>query len=273
MDFEERYDLLRTKIHFTGNQLKLIALVCMAIDHVGLCLFPTTIWFRVIGRVAFPIFAFLIAEGAFYTKHPVKYLLRLLTFALISEIPYDLVGSAYKWQSMLEPKVFRIGPIELHAIAGPFAAPYMHSQNTMWTLLLGCIAARAVYKSKNLMVVMATFILCAMAGSSMSVDYGAYGVTLIFVCAMMRRQRPLMEIAMALLIFMYCAVYLFQKPGSPFSYARFAEFISVILILFYTGERGDKYELKMLAYWFYPLHLMLVFAAFVMINFSFVFGQ
>ena len=71
-------------------QLKWIAVITMIIDHTGAVLFPDDMVFRYIGRIAFPIFCFLLVEGFFHTRDVRKYMLRLGLFALISEIPYDL---------------------------------------------------------------------------------------------------------------------------------------------------------------------------------------
>ena len=80
---------IQFKRPLTGFQLKLIALAAMIVDHVG-AVFPTPDAFRVIGRMAFPIYAFLIAEGCRHTRNRQRYLVRLGLFALISEIPFDL---------------------------------------------------------------------------------------------------------------------------------------------------------------------------------------
>ena len=74
-----------------GTALKLIALASMVLDHVGDNFFPGQIWMRVLGRAAMPLFAFCVAEGFCHTRNKGRYLLRLGLFALISEIPFDLV--------------------------------------------------------------------------------------------------------------------------------------------------------------------------------------
>ncbi len=74
-----------------ATQLKLIAMASMVIDHVGDSFFPRQIWMRAIGRIALPIFAFCIAEGFEKTRDQNRYLVRIGIFALLSEMPFDLV--------------------------------------------------------------------------------------------------------------------------------------------------------------------------------------
>ena len=71
---------------FTGNELKLIALVSMTCDHVGLQLLPNVLFLRILGRLAFPIFAYMIAEGCRYTRSRKKYLLRMVSLAAVCGI-------------------------------------------------------------------------------------------------------------------------------------------------------------------------------------------
>ena len=72
----------------TGNQLKLIALVSMTCDHVGVQLFPKVLLLRIIGRLALPIFAYMIAEGCRYTRNRKKYLLRMASLAAVCQVVY-----------------------------------------------------------------------------------------------------------------------------------------------------------------------------------------
>lgn len=71
------------------DTLKLIAILTMLIDHTGYLLFPDQIAWRLIGRLSFPIFAFLVARGSRLTRSQPRYLLRMLTYGLISQLPYS----------------------------------------------------------------------------------------------------------------------------------------------------------------------------------------
>ena len=77
------------KIGIDAFTLKIIAAITMLIDHVGCIFFPQYLFLRIIGRISFPIFAFLIVEGFMHTRDVKKYIFRMLVFALITEVPFD----------------------------------------------------------------------------------------------------------------------------------------------------------------------------------------
>lgn len=120
---------MKVRFCFSAEQLKNIALVSMVIDHAAVGLIEQSelasgaAWslcgtaMRLVGRVAFPLFAFMIAEGAAHTRDRRRYALRLLLLAVISEIPFDLVAG------------------------GTWLFPA--DQNTVFTLLLGLLAVWA----------------------------------------------------------------------------------------------------------------------------------
>jgi len=78
------------RFDFGRELLKIIAIATMAVDHVGTILYPDLLYLRMIGRLAFPIFAYLIVLGVESTKKPLKYMATLLVFAIISQLPYYL---------------------------------------------------------------------------------------------------------------------------------------------------------------------------------------
>ena len=89
--------------HLHQEFLKIIACVSMVRDHIGAFLVPQ-IWLRCVGRLAFPIYCFLLVEGFHHTKNPKGYALRLLIGAILSELPYDLLlsgGISFARQSVM----------------------------------------------------------------------------------------------------------------------------------------------------------------------------
>ena len=102
--------------------LHILAMLFMLCDHLWATLFPAQEWMTCVGRLAFPIFAFMIAEGCYYTSNVKKYMLRLFLFAIISEIPFNLImGSS----------VF-----------------YPFHQNVLWTFLLGVLSIQIIEKAR-----------------------------------------------------------------------------------------------------------------------------
>jgi hypothetical protein len=138
----------------SGSSLKVIAMVTMVIDHTA-CYFVSGGWeyecMRGIGRIAFPIFAFLIAEGYRHTRRKWDYGRNLLIFAFISEIPWML----------------------LHTDG---------SHNVLFTLLAGfcCIAILDKLRSHKVMLILLV-LLIAFSASVLNSDYGIQGVALILI--------------------------------------------------------------------------------------------
>ena len=109
---------MNEKLPLNSLHLKLLAVVTMLIDHMGFTLFPHAVWMRAVGRLAFPIFCFLIAEGCAHTHDKKRYAGRLLLFAVLSELPFNLMCSG-QWLSW-------------------------NHQNVLWTLLIGALVCWAM---------------------------------------------------------------------------------------------------------------------------------
>lgn len=202
----------------TGTQLKLLAITAMFIDHLGAICYPEITAFRVIGRIAFPIFCFLIAEGAYYTSDIRNYELRLLLFAFLSELPFD------------------------YAFYG--CPVYWGHQNVFFTLLAGLVCIDVLqHKSDNWG--MAAFVLLAVAAQLANTDYGAAGVLFVVLFYKLRTQRVKGQVLFGIFNLLWFSDAL-QACAS----------LASIPLLLYSGKPGRK--IKWLFYLFYPVHLLLL---------------
>ena len=143
--------------------LKMIAIVSMLIDHIGYIFFPEVSVFRIIGRIAFPIFTYILAEGIYYTKDIKKYMLRLGIFALLSEIPYDLA---------FQGKVLEFS-----------------RQNVFFTLFLGVLMFYVMSNVKNIIMQYAVVIAAVMFSRFLHTDYSSIGILMIFIFSVFRQRK------------------------------------------------------------------------------------
>lgn len=217
-------------------KLKIIACLFMLIDHVGAVLYPQYFYLRLIGRLAFPIFAFLIARGYTYTHNLKKYMLRLILFAFISQAPFYY---AFK-------DVSNIG------------------LNIFFTLFLGLCAIYVYDKYKSFWSVLLVLLISVFA-SLLNTDYGFYGVLLIFLFYVFRDNIPgtvISNISLNAVYMIYIYIYIYNKYSyipAP-SVRIFNECFSMLalpLLLIYNGKKGRS--LKWAFYIFYPLHLTLIY--------------
>lgn len=191
----------------------------MAIDHTGAVLFPGIWLFRYIGRIAFPIFAFLLVEGFFHTRDIRKYMLRLGVFAILSEIPYDLT--------------FRGELLE-----------FQH-QNVFITLLIGVIMMYAIEKSGEWPAKITEVLLAMWAATLLCSDYRFKGILLIAIYYFFRKGKWEK--------FVLGAGWNFAWNWRIQGYGA----VSSIFIAMYNGEKGRS--LKYFFYLFYPLHLLVLY--------------
>ncbi len=255
---------------FGGASLKHIAIITMLFDHIGYGIvgryilpiygssFDTLyVLLRETGRLAFPLFCFLIAEGAIHTSNRARYLLNLSVFALISEIPFDLLYIR---------KVF-----------------YPENQNVFFTLSLGLSAifvydlVRKYCEKKNIpvtkerLMIFLLFIPFVLIAFFLRSDYGATGVLLILLLYVFRGRYRIIMVAgvFILTVINNCESILLDliDGGSLPQGKEIAEklpvelttIISFMLISMYNGKRGRQAP-KYLYYAFYPLHLLAIWA-------------
>ncbi len=202
--------------------LKWIAVLTMIIDHVGAILFPDQIWMRIIGRVAFPVYSYCLAEGFRHTGNYRRYLGRLALFALLSEIPFDLA---------------------FYGVPFSFA-----HQNVFFTLTLGLILLRALELCREQLLFGAgAFVLLGLLAEVLHTDYGAEGLLMVFAFYLAQQgTSPWIGWGIFVLI------NLFGYVGG----LQWAAILALLPIGLYNGKAGKKKQ--RFFYWIYPLHLLLL---------------
>lgn len=229
-----------------NNTLKIIAMILMLLDHLWGTIIPGNQWMTLIGRMAFPIFAFLIVEGFFHTSDLKKYMKRLFIFGLISEIPFNLIYTG--------------------SIIFPF------HQNVMFTLLLGLLIINEIDKIKNNKEIkkkiipilkIFLFLLISIIGF---VDYGVTGVLTIVVFYLFRGFKLAWIGQLISLILLYIVFFEGQSVIlNIFNHEYFLPLqsigiLSLIFIWLYNGEKGKNNKLiKYLFYSFYPVHMLVIY--------------
>lgn len=209
--------------------LKLIACITMLLDHIG-AVFCSGMELRIVGRLSFPIFCFLLAEGAVRTRNPKKYALRLAIGAVLSELPYDfLFYGGFTWAH----------------------------QSVMVTLLLGygmlvCLK-RAQSPGRKLLCVI-PFVLAA---ELMHVDYGGAGVVIIALFAVTRDLPKGLWIQILGQLAIWWLKGGYQLPLGPVRVPiQLFAVLSMIPIALYTGRKASQNRLLQWGFYlFYPVHL------------------
>ncbi len=227
--------------------LHIIAMVLMLCDHLWGTIVPGNDWLTLIGRIAYPIFAFMIVEGYFHTRSFKKYLLRLFLFALLSEIPFNLMHET------------------------SFFAPL--NQNVLWTFILALLCMKLLDKIRAKMKLWFSIPLCALVillftllGMFTFVDYMHYGIWMILVFYFFRGNKwyhyagQLVGIGYINLFAMKGLVFPTEIFGHVFEIPQQgAAVLALILIWCYRGKRGYHNTVTKYAFYaFYPIHMLIL---------------
>jgi hypothetical protein len=240
-------DNKKFRLELTSFALHILAMIFMVFDHIwGVFATNGYLWMTCIGRLTYPIFAFMIVEGYFKTKNLKKYVLRLLVFALISEIPFNLVMSS-SWFSPLH-------------------------QNVLWTFLIGILLiflnekARAKKLWIRALVLVGTVLLGTLLGIVSFVDYGHGGVLIILAFYVFRGRKwwclvgqivSLLYISFEVISGQFIPITLF---GNTFELIiQSFCVLTLVPIWLYRGKQGPYNKaIRYLYYGFYPAHLLIL---------------
>lgn len=229
--------------------LKIIALVTMIIDHIGAIFFPQFIWIRYIGRISFPIYAFLLAQGFIHTHSRTKYAIRLFIFGIISEVPHDLA--------------FHHEILDTNGL------------NIMFELFLGVLALACLEvikdeKSKIITKLLSVVGLALVLFSSafFGASYGIYGIALMIFFYLFDSKQKISSLTCIPVTYTFNGIKVIQFPipnifGNvmkliSYNTTQMWAVFSFIPIFFYNGKKG-KYSLKWFFYSIYPIHLIILY--------------
>ena len=273
--------------------IKLLALVTMVIDHSAYYLYASSLiehglYFamRTVGRIAFPLYAFLLVNGFEKTSNRGRYLSRLVLFAAVSQLPYTVVfsyenyshsaasGFALLWPwYVVVPAVLAVCAVwyfcvrrdaSVIGLAAALALAVVQlsaggacllgfETNVFYTLAVSLagmsVLAMLANRPANIgqtLACLAAFIICALCILPHS-DYGWYGFALMMLLWMSRRSKPMQ--AAVLLLWSYAEYAVYIHNWAYFAAAALA----VIPVLLYNGRRGRP--VKLFFYMIYPLHL------------------
>ena len=217
----------------TGFTIKCIACITMLLDHIKYSgpIFQNVLT-EYLGRLSFPLFAFLVSEGYCHTSNLKKYYKRLLIFGIISQIPFMLFRTLVGEWKML---------------------------NIMFTLLFGLACVTIYDKIKHKYISIPLIILITLIGDFLNVDYGWLGIISVLIMYLLRNKKMFLPLIYGILIFLYY----YSIAGYKYIFVT----RNVLLMLFtwsstfiinqYNGEKGKS--MKYFFYWFYPVHMLGVY--------------
>lgn len=243
------------KMDLSAAALHILAMAFMLMDHLWATLLPAQEWLTCVGRIAFPIFAFMAVEGYFHTHNLKKYLLRMLIFAVISEVPFDLM------------------------YGGTWFYP-VH-QNVIWTLMMGLVGIHlmeTVRKKKStfvyILVSTIVVILGGLLGTLSMVDYYGIGVLTVFIFYFFRGRKWWCLLGQMLALYWVNVellgglMYPIRLFGMEFELCQQGlALLALLPIWLYRGRQGyHSKPFQYFCYAFYPIHMLVIVLVLNFIN-------
>ena len=239
----------------TAAVLHIIAMTLMLMDHLWATLLPAQEWLTCVGRIAFPIFAFMSVEGYFHTHNFKKYLLRMLVFAVISEIPFDLMYGGTWFYPVHQNVLWTF----LLSLLGVWLMEQVRKKGKTWMYLLVCV-----------LVVLAGLVL----GTLCMVDYYGAGVLTVFVFYFLHGRKWWCFLGQLAALYWLNVellgglMYPVQLFGMEFELCQQGlALLALIPIWLYRGRQGyHSKPFQYLCYAFYPVHMLLLVVVLNFIN-------
>lgn len=239
----------------TAAVLHIIAMTLMLMDHLWATLLPAREWLTCAGRVAFPIFAFMAVEGYFHTRNFKKYILRMLLFAVLSEIPFDLMYGGTWFYPVHQNVLWTF----LLSLLGVWLMEQVRKKGKTWMYLLVCV-----------LVVPAGLVL----GTLCMVDYYGVGILTVFVFYFLHGRKWWCFLGQLAALYWLNVellgglMYPVQLFGMEFELCQQGlALLALIPIWLYRGRQGyHSKPFQYLCYAFYPVHMLLLVVVLNFIN-------
>jgi hypothetical protein len=229
---------IRTK-GLNSNQIKVIAIIAMTIDHITWLLFPgcQKIWYvmllHMIGRLTAPIMWFFIAEGFHYTRNVKKYISRLFIFAIISHFAYNFAGGI------------------------PFIPTgFFNMTSVMWSLAWS-VVLMVIFTSERLPQWLKIILVIAICFVTFPSDWSTIAAMCPVYLYLSRGDFKKQSLTMLIWVSIYVAVY-FIFMDKAYGLLQFATLFSLPILKQYNGERGQWKGMKWFFYIYYPAHLFVI---------------
>ena len=214
---------------FLSNfDLKILAIITMTIDHIGAIMYPNIDIFRIIGRISFPIFAFLLVEGFKHTRNKLKYFLRLLLFAVIAQPICDYAFNNHELNILF---TFSLSFLLLSSLE------FIKKIINKYSKGIENYLYKTVFYSL-------TYILFVLFSIILNVDYQALGISLVFIFYLVP------NLYLSFLLYLLAVIFLATNT------IQFYSLLSFLFIYMYNGEKGKN--IKYFFYLYYPLHLLIL---------------
>lgn len=233
------------KYGLSGNTLKIIAALSMLIDHIGVALFPNVAILRILGRIAFPIFAFMIAEGCTYTKNKLRYFLTIFLLGAVYQLVYYLYnGSTYMGILI----TFSLSILMIYAL--------QNLKNAFYAAQKRCL---------NVCIAISLFIFAVVGvyflNKTFTIDYGFWGCMAPVFASFLRKPKMSKSTVwekidnnfLHVLMLGIGLIFLISQYNGHQAYSL----IALLFLLLYSGKKG-KLKMKYFFYIFYPVHLLVI---------------
>ena len=244
----------KTKL-LSGNILKILGCIFMLIDHLGAILFPDLFILRAIGRLAYPIFAFMISEGCFYTRNRLKHFLLIFIMAIFIQVVYYFALKDYSLSIFMAFSISII-LIYLYDYIHKATSQILESEDKSTKSFILWILAVISF----ILVIAFTIIIDALT-PYLKASYGFQGVLIpVVVYIVMKLTNRSLLISLLVM-----SVALMISALMRVEYYNLFGLLSVLLLFLYNGKRG-KYNLKYFFYIFYPAHLAIIYLIYLLIN-------